>query len=121
METAMETLVCNCECQTEAFNAGGGKQEHARAYAEAGADAILIHFKSPMFGELKGFAEAWDSLCPHVAVPTPYASITEWDLVSDQASRAAVKAMRDSLATLKQEAGPSTKDLRTRRRSRPTS
>jgi len=43
METAMETLVRNCECQTEAFNAGWGKQEtlkHARAYAEAGADAI---------------------------------------------------------------------------------
>ena len=55
-----------------------------------------------MFGELKGFAEARDSLCPHIAVPTTYASITEWDLVfagfklvifADQVLRAAVKAM----------------------------
>ena len=79
-----------------------------------------------MFGELKGFAEAWDSL----AVPTTYASITEWDLAfagfklvnfADQVLRAAVKATRDSLATLKQEADPSTKDLRPRRCSRPAS
>ena len=129
----METAICSCECQIEAFNPGWGKQEtfkHARAYAEAGADAILPHSKSPMFGELKGFAEAWDSLCPHIAVPTTYASITEWDLAfagfdlvifADQALRAAVKAMRDSLATLNQEAGPSARDLRTRRCSRPAS
>ena len=91
----------------------GEKQEtfkRARAYAEAGADAVLVHSKSPMFGELKGFAEAWDSPCPHIAVPTTYASVTAWDLAfagfklvifANQALRAAVKAMRDSLATLK--------------------
>jgi 2-methylisocitrate lyase-like PEP mutase family enzyme len=60
-----------------------GKQEkfkRARAYAEAAADAVLVHSKSPTFGELKGFAEAWDSPCPHIAVLTTYASITSWDL-----------------------------------------
>jgi phosphoenolpyruvate phosphomutase len=96
----------------------GGKQEifkRAHAYAEAGADAVLVHSKSPTFDELKGFAEAWDSPCPHIAVPTTYASITVWDLAfvgfklvifANRALRAAVGAMLDSLATLKQEAGP---------------
>jgi 2-methylisocitrate lyase-like PEP mutase family enzyme len=55
----------------------GGKQEkfkRARAYAEAAADAVLVHSKSPTFGELKGFRRS-------VGQPLPtYASITLWDL-----------------------------------------
>src|SRR5271156_3068644 len=117
-------LSATANARTEAFNAGWGKQEklkRARAYAEAGADAVLVHSKSPMFGEPKGFAEAWDSPCPHIAVPT---SIAAWDLAfagfklvifANQVLRAAVKAMRDSLATLKQEVGPSARYLRARR------
>src|SRR5918992_48559 len=110
--------------RTEAFIAGWGKQEalkRARAYAEAGADTVLVHSKSPAFDELKDFAEAWDSACPLVAVPTTYASITAGDLSSagfklvifaNQALRAAVRAMRDSLATLKHEARPAAVDDR---------
>jgi phosphoenolpyruvate phosphomutase len=110
--------------RTEAFIAGWGKQEalkRARAYAEAGADAVLVHSKSSTFDELKDFAEAWDNTCPLVAVPTTYASITAGDLASagfklvifaNQALRAAVKAIRESLATLKREARPAAVDDR---------
>lgn len=110
--------------RTEAFIAGWGKQEalkRARAYAEAGADAVLIHSKASTFDELKDFAEAWDSPCPLVAVPTTYASITAGDLSSagfklvifaNQALRAAVKAMRESLTVLKREARPAAVDDR---------
>ena len=44
-----------------------GKQEkfkRARAYAEVAADAVLVHSKSPTFGELKGF-------CRSVGQPLP--------------------------------------------------
>src|SRR6478672_11155833 len=45
--------------RTEALIAGLGMEEalrRARAYAEAGADAVLVHSKSRDFGELRAFA-----------------------------------------------------------------
>jgi phosphoenolpyruvate phosphomutase len=110
--------------RTEAFIAGWGTQEalkRARAYAEAGADAVLVHSKSSTFNELRAFTAAWDGVCPLVAVPTTYAGITAADLAAagfklvifaNQALRAAVKAMRESLATLKQEGRPAAVDDR---------
>jgi phosphoenolpyruvate phosphomutase len=110
--------------RTEAFIAGWGTQEalkRARAYADAGADAVLVHSKSSTFDELRDFTTAWDSLCPLVAVPTTYANITAADLAAagfkfvifaNQALRAAVKAMRESLAILKQETRPAAVDNR---------
>jgi phosphoenolpyruvate phosphomutase len=110
--------------RTEAFIAGWGKQEaltRARAYAQAGADAVLVHSKSSTFDELKDFTDAWDGACPLVAVPTTYAGITAHDLAAagfklvifaNQALRAAVKAMRESLAVLKAEARPAAVDTR---------
>lgn len=110
--------------RTEAFIAGWGTQEalkRARAYAEAGADAVLVHSKSSTFDELKDFTTSWDGACPLVAVPTTYAGITAADLAAagfklvifaNQALRAAVKAMRQALATLKQEGRPAAVDDR---------
>ena len=110
--------------RTEAFIAGWGTQEalkRARAYAEAGADAVLVHSKSSTFDELRDFTAAWDGSCPLVAVPTTYAGITAADLASagfklvifaNQALRAAVKAMRAALVTLKQEGRPAAVDDR---------
>src|SRR5438876_6417264 len=49
--------------RTEALIAGLGQEEalgRARAYADAGADAVLVHSKAPDFNELHAFAEAWD-------------------------------------------------------------
>ena len=109
--------------RTEAFIAGWGKQEalsRAHAYAEAGADAILIHSKAATFDEeLRDFAASWDVPCPLVAVPTTYADITAQDLAAagfqfvifaNQTLRAAVTGMRSALATLKQEGRPAAVD-----------
>src|SRR5215510_11057985 len=108
--------------RTEAFIAGWGTQEaldRARAYADAGADAVLIHSKLSTFDELREFTNAWDGRCPLVAVPTTYAEITANDLAAagfklvifaNQALRAAVKAMRQALLTLRQEGRPAAVD-----------
>jgi phosphoenolpyruvate phosphomutase len=108
--------------RTEAFIAGWGTQEaldRARAYADAGADAVLVHSKLSTFDELRDFTTAWDGRCPLVAVPTTYAGVTAYDLAAagfklvifaNQALRAAVKAMRQALVTLKQEARPAAVD-----------
>lgn len=110
--------------RTEAFIAGWGTQEaldRARAYADAGADAVLVHSKLATFDELREFTNAWDGRCPLVAVPTTYAGITADDLAAagfklvifaNQALRAAVKAMRSALVTLRQEARPAAVDDR---------
>ena len=46
--------------------------ERADAYAEAGADAILIHSAVPDGSEILAFCEQWDRRSPLVAVPTKY-------------------------------------------------
>src|SRR5262245_29386603 len=59
--------------RTEALIAGWGMEEalkRARAYAEAGADAILIHSKAKTPDELWEFARHWQSDVPLVSVPT---------------------------------------------------
>ncbi len=108
--------------RTEALIAGWGMQEalkRARAYAEAGADAVLVHSKSSTFDELRDFTAAWDDRCPLVAVPTTYAGITANDLAAagfklvifaNQALRAAVKAMREALIMLKRAGRPAAVD-----------
>lgn len=66
--------------RTEALIAGLGLDEalqRAHHYAEAGADAILIHSKSRTPDEVLGFVEAWERETPLVLVPTNYPSLTE--------------------------------------------
>src|SRR3989441_11813351 len=65
--------------RTEALIAGLGIDEalaRARAYAAAGADAVLVHSKARDFRELASFAAAWDGHVPLVAVPTTYPGVT---------------------------------------------
>lgn len=101
--------------RTEALIAGWGKQEallRARAYADAGADAVLIHSKHPTFEELRDVVADWDRSVPLVAVPTTYIDTPLSDLAqagfqiviyANQPLRAAVTAMRETLGRLKQE------------------
>jgi len=59
----------------EALIAGHGMDEalaRAHAYAEAGADAILIHSRKSAADEILGFAAAWQNRLPVVIVPTKY-------------------------------------------------
>jgi phosphoenolpyruvate phosphomutase len=61
----------------EAFIAGYGLSEALRradAYAEAGADAILIHSALTQPTEVLAFKSAWQGSLPVIAVPTKYAS-----------------------------------------------
>jgi len=60
--------------RVEALIAGHGLEEalcRARAYQEAGADAVLIHSRKSDASEILDFMERWDG-CPVVIVPTKY-------------------------------------------------
>jgi phosphoenolpyruvate phosphomutase len=103
--------------RVEALIAGHGVTEaceRADAYAEAGADAILIHSKDKSLQEIEGFLGAWRGLgrTPLVAVPTLFPDFTDQELydkgfqmviLANHPMRAAVKAMEDVLATLQTE------------------
>ncbi len=104
--------------RTEALIAGWGQEEaltRAEAYAGAGADAVLIHSKSPTFDELKAVAKAWSGRVPLVVVPTIFDGVTAAELeeagfkiviYANQAIRAGIKAMRDALDVIKQDTRP---------------
>jgi phosphoenolpyruvate phosphomutase len=99
--------------RTEALIAGWGSDEalaRARAYADAGADAILIHSKHPDLSELRAVASRWDRAAPLVAVPTTYPDTSLAELAAsgfriviyaNQSLRASVTAMREALARLR--------------------
>ncbi len=99
--------------RTEALICGLGEDEalaRARAYAAAGADAVLVHSKEPTFDELRSFAARWDGAVPLVAVPTTYPAVTPAELLAsgfrlaifaNQALRGAIVAMRDVFARLR--------------------
>ncbi|MDG2265009.1 MAG: phosphoenolpyruvate mutase [Candidatus Marinamargulisbacteria bacterium] len=59
----------------ESFIVGMGLNEaldRAYAYANAGADAILVHSKKAVPDDIVAFMQAWDSPVPIVIVPTKY-------------------------------------------------
>ncbi len=99
--------------RTEALIAGLGMDEalsRAKAYEAAGADAILIHSRQLVPDEIKTFAKLWNGKVPLVAVPTKYPDIRSKELnklgikiviFANQALRASVVAMRETLAEMK--------------------
>jgi phosphoenolpyruvate phosphomutase len=91
----------------EALIAGHGMDEaltRAHAYAEAGADAILIHSRKSVADEILAFTGAWQNRLPVVIVPTKYyrtpvsayreagISTVIW---ANHSMRAAIAGMRD--------------------------
>lgn len=104
--------------RTEALIAGWGQEEalmRAEAYAQAGADAVLIHSKSPTFDELKSVAKAWSGRVPLVVVPTIFDGVTTTELeeagfkiviYANQMVRAGIRAMRDALEIIKKDTRP---------------
>lgn len=104
--------------RTEALIAGQGQDEAIRrgiAYAEAGADAILIHSKQKTPEEILAFVDAWPGQVPLVLVPTAYPQLTEADITAlgkvgvviygNHAIRAAVGAMRHVFAQIRRDGG----------------
>jgi phosphoenolpyruvate phosphomutase len=101
--------------RVEALIAGHGVDDACRradAYAEAGADAILIHSRDKTLSEIEGFLSRWQGLghVPLVAVPTLFPSYTVEELrakgfsmviFANQAMRAAVSAIAQTFATLR--------------------
>jgi phosphoenolpyruvate phosphomutase len=100
--------------RTEALIAGWGMEEalaRADAYAAAGANAVLVHSKAPSFdAELRAFVRRWRGGCPLVVVPTTYPAVTATELeaagvkmaiFANQALRAAIVAMRETLAAMR--------------------
>jgi len=101
--------------RTEALIAGWGQDEalkRAKAYADAGADAVLIHSKSPTFDELRAVSQKWSGRVPLVVVPTIFGSVTADELerhgfkiviFANQVIRTSIRATRDTLDVLKRE------------------
>ena len=104
--------------RTEALIADLGMDEALRrgaAYAEAGADLLLVHSKRRTADEIIGFTERWSGVLPLVIVPTAYPELTE-DRVrglgkiaiviyANHAVRAAVAAMRTVFRTIRRDGG----------------
>ena len=104
--------------RTEALIAGLGEAEALRrgaAYAEAGADAVLIHSKQKMPEEILSFCRAWSGPVPLVLVPTSYPQLSFADVAAlgkvgliicgNHAIRAAVAAMQRTFARIIAEGG----------------
>jgi len=108
--------------RTEALIAGWGQEEalkRAEAYAEAGADAVLIHSKSKKFDELRAVYQAWSGRVPLVVVPTIFDQTTAAEMetagakiiiYANQPVRAAIRSIRDTLDLIKKDTRPGAAD-----------
>lgn len=115
---AARTAGCVVIARTEALIAGLGQPEALRrgaAYAEAGADAILIHSKQTTPDEIIAYCKTWPGTVPLVLVPTSYPQLSFADVAAlgkvgliicgNHAIRAAVTAMQDTFHRILAEGG----------------
>jgi phosphoenolpyruvate phosphomutase len=99
--------------RTEALIAGRGLGEaraRATAYADAGADMILVHSKDKTPAEIEAFVLTWDRATPLVIIPTSYPQMTEARIAAlgnigmviygNHGIRACVSAMRSTFAAI---------------------
>ena len=104
--------------RTEALIAGLSEAEaltRAAAYAEAGADMILVHSKQKTPDEIESFVKAWSGKLPIAIVPTSYPQLNETRIralgkiamviYGNHAIRAAVTAMQDVFARIIADGG----------------
>jgi 2-methylisocitrate lyase-like PEP mutase family enzyme len=104
--------------RTEALIADLGLAEALKrgiAYAEAGADLLLVHSKKKTPDEIVAFTEAWRGPIPLTIVPTAYPDLTEARapalgkikvmIYANHAIRAAVGAMRATFAQIRRDGG----------------
>ncbi len=98
--------------RTEAFIAGWGLEEalrRAHAYADAGADGIVVHSKSSQPDEIFAFAKCWDRAVPLIAIPSTYPAVTGEELATagfrmaiyaNHGIRATIRALEQTLHTI---------------------
>ncbi|MFD7865607.1 isocitrate lyase/phosphoenolpyruvate mutase family protein [Streptomyces sp. NPDC057682] len=79
--------------------------ERCRAYADSGADAVLVHSKQRTKDQVTAFLDGWDGRVPVVVVPTTY---PDWHIdearaagvsvviYANQGLRASVSSLRDA-------------------------
>jgi len=104
--------------RTEALIAGLGEEEalaRAAAYAEAGADMILVHSKQKTPDEVERFARAWSGRLPLVLVPTSYPDLdaariralgkVKMVIYGNHAIRAAVTSMQSVFRRIRADGG----------------
>src|SRR5579872_3702745 len=104
--------------RTEALIADLGLDEALKrgtAYAEAGADLLLVHSKRKTPDEIVAFCERWNGPVPLTIVPTAYPDLTEEKaralkkikimIYANHAIRAAVGAMRATFAQIRRDGG----------------
>jgi phosphonopyruvate hydrolase len=104
--------------RTEALIADLGLDEALKrgmAYAEAGADLLLVHSKRKTPDEIVAFTERWQGPIPLTIVPTAYPDLTEDKvralgkirivIYANHAIRAAVGAMRQVFAQIRRDGG----------------
>lgn len=104
--------------RTEALIADLGEDEarrRAAAYAEAGAELILVHSKQRTPDEIVAFARGWSGPVRLAVVPTAYPQLTEAKIralpqigmviYGNHAIRAAVAAMREVFAEVRRDGG----------------
>jgi len=104
--------------RTEALIADLGLDEALKrgaAYAEAGADLLLVHSKRKTPDEIVAFCERWNGPIPLTIVPTAYPDLTEANvralgkikivIYANHAIRAAVGAMRQVFAQIRRDGG----------------
>jgi phosphoenolpyruvate phosphomutase len=106
--------------RVEALISGWGLEEalrRANTYAEAGADAILMHSKAKTADELAAFFKAWDRSIPVVVVPTTYYASTGRELAAmgakvviyaNQGLRAATTAIQSTFRDILEADGTAT-------------
>lgn len=99
--------------RTEALIAGHDLDDaltRADAYAEAGADAVLIHSKEKSADQVAQFAKRWTRPTPLVAVPTTYDTVSAAELrelgyrvviFANQGLRASIRAIERAFARLR--------------------
>jgi phosphonopyruvate hydrolase len=104
--------------RTEALIADLGLDEalaRGAAYAEAGADLVLIHSKQKTPDEIVAFTARWPGPVPLVIIPTAYPDLTEERIralgkiaiviYANHAVRAAVTALREVFAAIRRDGG----------------
>jgi phosphoenolpyruvate phosphomutase len=100
--------------RTEAFIAGWGLQEsllRATAYAETGADLILVHSARSDSQEILSFMKSWELDTPVIIVPTKYpseplqsfkeAGISNF-IFANHSIRTVITALQKNLRTLRE-------------------